>query len=109
MKSKKFISLLVSLSILGTTFLSVAPNVQAANVKNVQATKNVTVQAATMWGTVNADVLNVRQKPEIDSSRIGQLTHGTRVLIIDSVPGWSEIEFGSGYGWVASEYISIYE
>lgn len=112
MKSKKILSLLMSFSILGTSFLSVAPNVQAANIKNVQVSKNVTVQAtkaSAMWGTVNADVLNVRQGPGTDYSKIGQLTHGTKVLIVDSVPGWSEIAFGSGYGWVASEYISVYE
>lgn len=35
MKSKKILSLLVSLSILCTNFLSIAPNVQAATVKNI--------------------------------------------------------------------------
>lgn len=117
MKSKKILSLLMSLSILGTSLFMFAPNVQAASsVNNIQANKNVTTQSyktSSVWGTVNADVLNVREGPGTNYGIITKLPHGTRVLIIDSVPGWSQIHIrfqgGNLTGWVASEYVSVYE
>lgn len=69
----------------------------------------VVAQAATnKTGTVTASVLNVRQKASTSSKIIGKLNNGTKVTIVDtSTKGWYKIKYGSGYGYVSSQYVSL--
>lgn len=64
MKSKKFLSLLVSLSILGTSLFSFAPNVQAASVKNSSPVKSL--NSTTLKPLNAADILSSTQTITFD-------------------------------------------
>ena len=55
--------------------------------------------------TVTAGSLNVRQNPGTDQPKIGGLTNGREVVVVEEKNGWSKIIYGSGYGWVDSHYL----
>ena len=73
------------------------------------ASTTVVAQAAIdKTGTVTASVLNVRQKASTSSKIIGKLNNGAKVTIVDtSTKGWYKIKYGSGYGYVSSQYVSL--
>lgn len=54
---------------------------------------------------VTAGPLNVRSGPGTDYSRIGSLSKGAAVTVIDTDGDWCKIESGSLTGYVFSEYI----
>lgn len=56
-------------------------------------------------GTVTASALNVRSGYGTSYSKIGLLSKGAKVEIIESKNGWHKIKYGSGYGYVSGEYI----
>ena len=49
--------------------------------------------------------LNVRQGPGTDQTRIGGLTAGKKVVVVETKDGWCRIVYGSGYGWVDGHYL----
>ncbi len=55
---------------------------------------------------VNATALNVRSGPGTDHSRIGGLYLDTQVMVLETQNGWSKIVYGSGFGWVSSQYLN---
>ena len=61
---------------------------------------------AAVKAKVNIDSLNVREKPTIDSKKLGQLNKGKEVTISQEKDGWTKISFGKSYGWVSSKYLS---
>lgn len=61
-------------------------------------------QNKTMYCTASA--LNVRSGAGTSYSVIGSLTKGTSATVISSSNGWSKIKYGSGYGYVSSNYLS---
>ena len=73
------------------------------------ASTTVVAQAATnKTGTVTASVLNVRKSASTSSKILGKLKNGATVTIVDtSTKGWYKIKYGSGYGYVSSQYVSI--
>lgn len=73
------------------------------------ASTTVVAQAAIdKTGTVTASVLNVRQKASTSSKIIGKLNNGAKVTIVyTSTKGWYKIKYGSGYGYVSSQYVSL--
>jgi len=54
---------------------------------------------------VTAGTLNVREGPGSSYSRIGGLTSGKRVTVVNTQGEWSKIQYDSGYGWVMSQYL----
>lgn len=58
-------------------------------------------------GYVNCDVLNVRSGPSTGNSVLGQLTYGASVTITQTLNGWYRINYGSGSGYVSSQYVTI--
>lgn len=80
---------------------------QAVDVLPVSTT--VVAQAATnKTGTVTASVLNVRESASTSSKILGKLNNGTKVTIVNtSTKGWYKIKYGSGYGYVSSNYVSL--
>lgn len=57
-------------------------------------------------GTVTAlTTLNVRQEPNADSTRIGVLSQGESVDLIERLQGWCKIKFKGQVGYVSSEYV----
>lgn len=55
---------------------------------------------------VNTNLLNVREKPSVSSTNVGQLKKGKVVTISQEKDGWSKILFGKSYGWVSSKYLT---
>lgn len=64
----------------------------------------------TRYATVIADRLNVRQEPGTDSKRIGFITHGEKVKILEMLEDWMLVQYtGDRTGYVASEYVTVSE
>ncbi len=75
------------------------------------------VSAATRKGTVVADVLNIREKPNTSSNRLGRIEGGATVQINSEQVGqtitdgvssslWFNITYNGITGWVSSIYIN---
>lgn len=77
---------------------------------NISSNSNSnTSQATTVThtGVVNANSLNVRREGKVSSSKIGALSRGTKVNIVDKLSnGWYKIKFNNGYGYISGDYIS---
>uniref|UniRef100_UPI00260A6FC6 SH3 domain-containing protein n=1 Tax=Terrisporobacter sp. TaxID=1965305 RepID=UPI00260A6FC6 len=59
-------------------------------------------------GTVNTNSLNVRSGASTSYSKIGTLSRGAKVEIVNTESnGWYKIKFGNGYGYVSSSYVDI--
>lgn len=55
---------------------------------------------------VEANSLNVRQKPSTDAAVIGRVTKGQEVLVLSIEKGWACISFKQGNGYVSAQYIT---
>ena len=56
--------------------------------------------------TVNTGSLSVRESPDSESARIGGLTEGADVVVVETQGDWSRIVYSDGYGWVMSKYLT---
>ena len=62
----------------------------------------------TQSGTVKANGgLNVRSGAGTSYSSIGLLSNGAQVEIVETSGSWYKIKYGSGYGYVSKDYITI--
>lgn len=62
----------------------------------------------TVYGIVNASSLNVRSGPGTNYKKIGTLSNGTKVVILDSSnAGWHKIQYSSTVGYVSKDYINV--
>ncbi len=59
----------------------------------------------TAHGIVNTDDLSIRTGPGTDYDRVGYLSAGTEVAIIEDVGGWYKISYDGKAYYVSSEYI----
>ena len=61
----------------------------------------------TYTGTVNTSSLNVRSGASASSSKIGSLSKGNKVNIVEKMSnGWYKIQYKNGYGYISGSYIS---
>ena len=58
-------------------------------------------------GEVTTSSLNVRSGYGTSYSKIGSLSKGSKVEIVESKNGWHKIKYETGYGYVSGEYIKI--
>ncbi|CAM3936571.1 SH3 domain-containing protein [Mesobacillus thioparans] len=58
-------------------------------------------------GTVTATSLNVREKPSLNASKVGQLNNGAVVPVHSQSNGWAEITYAGKKAWVSSDYLKI--
>lgn len=64
----------------------------------------------TRYATVIANRLNVRQEPGTDSRRIGYISHGEKVKILEPKEDWLLVQYTEGQtGYVAAEYVTVSE
>jgi N-acetylmuramoyl-L-alanine amidase len=57
-------------------------------------------------GTVTANALNIRSKPDLSGSIVGSVTKGKTFVILEEKNNWSKIEFSSKkYGWINTWYL----
>jgi N-acetylmuramoyl-L-alanine amidase len=54
---------------------------------------------------VGTDSLNVRSKPDAESTIIAGLSRGDKVTALDERFGWVKVQFGETAGWVAGQYL----
>ncbi len=66
-------------------------------------------QAPNQVGIVDASRLNVRSQPTTSSAVLGLLPRGTTVAILGKEPGWLEIEYADGVGFVAERFVTVFE
>ncbi|TPB27153.1 hypothetical protein DIJ63_39030, partial [Burkholderia pseudomallei] len=50
--------------------------------------------------------LNVRTGPGTSYDKIGTLSKGSKVEVVEESDGWSKIKFNDGYGYVSTNYLS---
>ena len=67
--------------------------------------KGITVQNNPSY-YVAAPKLNVRSGAGTNNALIGSLQNGTQVQVVETEGTWYKIRFGTGYGYVAKDYIS---
>ena len=65
----------------------------------------VIAQAATTYGTVNGDNVNIRESTSTSSKSLGKLNKGTRVQILSSTNGWYKIKWGNITGFMSLQYV----
>jgi N-acetylmuramoyl-L-alanine amidase/uncharacterized protein YraI len=58
-------------------------------------------------GVVNATSLNVRSGYGASYSKIGSISKGIKVEVVESKNGWYKIKYKTGYGYVSAEYINL--
>ena len=64
----------------------------------------------TRYATVIANRLNVRQEPGTDSKRIGYISHGEKVKLLEQQGDWLLIQYTEDRtGYVAAEYTTVSE
>ena len=64
----------------------------------------------TRYAVVQADRLNVREKPSTEEKRIGYIDHGEKVKMLENLGEWIKIAYTTGKeGYVAAEYVTIQE
>lgn len=66
------------------------------------------VSSCAVVGVVNADLLNVRDKPTTGSKIAGTLSGGTVVSLLGHLPHWLEVEFNGELAYIAAEYVRLY-
>ncbi|MDZ5471909.1 N-acetylmuramoyl-L-alanine amidase [Bacillus sp. 31A1R] len=65
-----------------------------------------TAEAASVGWKVNADVLNVREKPGTKYKIVGKLKKNQTVTLQERKGSWSKVTYGKKTAWVASKYIT---
>jgi hypothetical protein len=65
------------------------------------------VQPLLKSGKVNANLLNIRSLPNLDSEKLGRLTRDKKVIIVDEIDGWYKIKFKESFGYVFGKFIEI--
>ena len=69
---------------------------------------NSTSRASTVgYIKTNGAALNVRKSTSTSSTVLGSLSNGTQVTIVETLNGWYKISYGSGYGYISSNYVSL--
>lgn len=64
----------------------------------------------TRFANVQADRLNVREEPAVDSNRIGYLDNGDKVKLLEDCGDWLRVQYTEQKeGFVAAEYVTISE
>jgi SH3-like domain-containing protein len=58
-------------------------------------------------GIVNANLLNIRNLPNLEAAKLDQLTKDQEVTIVEEMDKWYKIKYKDGFGYVSSEFVSI--
>lgn len=53
--------------------------------------------------------LNVRNGPSADNTKLGSLTHGTKVTVLGESNGWYKINYNGQEGWIKASYTHAVE
>ncbi|MBP5608472.1 MAG: SH3 domain-containing protein [Lachnospiraceae bacterium] len=62
------------------------------------------------YANVRVNILNVRDEADIDGDRLGYLTAGEKVLILDEEDGWYKVKYtDEKEGYICADYVGIEE
>jgi len=78
------------------------PTAAPASANNTPDTANI----SPTQGTVNADNVNMRLKPDINAPILGKLKKETSVTIHSQTAGWYAIEPIAAFGWIHSRFLT---
>ena len=68
----------------------------------------ITTPSTSTTGTIKVnDTLNVRSGAGTSYSVIGSLKNGVTVEIVETSGSWYKIKYGSGYGYVSKDYVTV--
>lgn len=74
------------------------------------AAAEVIDEYVTKYAVVLADRLNVREKPDVESKRMGYIDNGEKVKLLEKDGDWLKVQYtGSKTGYVAAEYVTVSE
>ena len=65
------------------------------------------ISSSNKIGTVNATTLNVRSGYGSNYSKIGTLSNGAKIEIVESQNGWHKIKYNGTYGYVSGDFIKV--
>ena len=72
------------------------------------SSNNNTSATTTQTGTIKVNgALNVRSGAGTSYSVIGSLSNGAKVEIVETSGSWYKIKYGSGYGYVSKDYVTV--
>ena len=57
----------------------------------------------TTYGVVTGSELNIRKEPNVNSTRVGSYTYGTRLTFTETSNGWGK----TNKGWVSLQYVYV--
>ena len=64
----------------------------------------------TRYANVIADRLNVREQPDIASSRVGYIDRGEKVKILENLGEWLRVQYtDNSTGYVSAQYVTVSE
>ena len=79
-----------------------------SNSDSSSSSNNNTSTTTTQSGTVKVNgALNVRSGAGTSYSVIGSLSNGAKVEIVETSGSWYKIKYGSGYGYVSKDYVTV--
>ena len=79
-----------------------------SNSDSSSSSNNNTSTTTTQSGTVKVNgALNVRSGAGTSYSVIGSLNNGAKVEIVETSGSWYKIKYGSGYGYVSKDYVTV--
>ena len=88
----------------GSTDSGNSNNGSNSNSNNNGNSSSTTIQSGTV--KVNG-ALNVRSGAGTSYSVIGSLSNGAKVEIVETSGSWYKIKYGSGYGYVSKDYVTV--
>ena len=75
---------------------------------NGGSNNNTTTPSTSTTGTIKVnDTLNVRSGAGTSYSVIGSLKNGASVEIVETSGSWYKIKYGSGYGYISKDYVTV--
>lgn len=76
---------------------------------SVLSANNASAKTKTYSAKVNTAVLNVRQKPSVNSKKLGILKKSTKVTVyVKNKNGWATIKYKNKNAYVSAKYLSYY-
>ena len=80
----------------------------SGNSNNGSSNNGSSSSTTTQSGTIKVNgALNVRSGAGTSYSVIGSLSNGAKVEIVETSGSWYKIKYGSGYGYVSKDYVTV--
>ena len=84
-------------------------SIEGAEKTTTTGTTTTTTEATTTTEnvvTVNADAVNIREKPSTSSDILGSVGKGRKLEVISKSGDWTQVQFNKVKGYVLSKFVS---